>query len=166
MSVYVVSSELLRNIDQPKPYFNELLIVFTFSTNPLKVGVDTRGKILDEYAEIASNNPLVATWIQIMSNQPQNFEPICEISDENLTCRTELYIRLTKEVVGSKRLIVSTKQELRGFNFNGGRVCEYEGIDLLILDKDEALLEVHKALSQNHTGSGDNVAGNKKEYKL
>ena len=166
MSVYAVSSELLRNIKEPKPYFNELLIVFTFSTNPLKVGVDTGGKILDEYAEIASKNPLVATWIQIMSNQPENFEPICEISDLDLKCRTELYIKLAKEVVGSKRLIVSTKQELRGFNFNGGKICEYEGIELLVLDKDEALLEVHKIISQSHTGAGDNVAGNKKEYKL
>ncbi len=164
MGIYTVTGKLLENI-QPKPYYNELLFVFTFSTNSYKVAVDTNGCILDIYRSIGEENPLIATWLQIMSNEPTNFEPIDEVlSIDTPKCFCEIFLLLASKIAGAKRLITNSIQDLSLYEFNGEKVVKYNDIDIKIYDKDDALNEFRQNMSQFHSGSGDNVAGNKIEY--
>ena len=165
MSIYTVTGKLLENIIQPKPYFNELLLVFTLSTNSYKVAVDPNGKILDIYHSIAEENPLIATWIQIMANEPSNFEPIEQIDLANPKCMCEIFLLLASKVAGTKRLITHSIQDLSHYVIKGSRFVEYENLDIKFYDKDDALNEFRQNMSQFHNGSGDNVRGNKTEYK-
>ena len=165
MATFTVTDILLENLVNPKPYYNEFLMAFTLSTNSHKVAVDSKGIILDRYGKIADKNGLISHWIHIMAHAPSNFDPIDEITLESEKCRSEIYLHLSSKIVGLKRLITSSRQDLKIYPFKGTHYVDYNGEDIKVYDRDEALVEFRKEHQQNHSGGGDNVGGNKTEYK-
>lgn len=160
MGVIAVTGKTLENIE-PKPYFNEMLLVFTQSTNSYKVAIDTEGTIVDLYNSIAESNDLIATWLHLMAISPSNFEPIDKIELAKPKCECEIYILLASKIAGEKRLITNSIQDLKLYQFKGSKIIDYDSIDIRVYDKDDALNELRNNMTQKHSGSGDNVAGNK-----
>ena len=164
MSVYVIAETFLEEVKEPKPYFNNVLLLFAIE-NALKVGIDTQGVIIDRYNAVGENIPLIAHWIQIMSHYPSYFEPIDKIDLQSESCRNEIYLNIASQMVEKSKLVCFSKQNLKAYKFLSSSYIDYDGIPVKVLDKDEAIQELKSVTSQGHSGSGDNVGGNKITYE-
>lgn len=139
---------LLKEIKE-KVYLTEVLIPFT-QLNDLKVGIDTKNKIISKYLQIGQNNPGIASWINLMSYEPSSFEKI-KVPDNDLNADlAELYLLVCKCVVQQKKVIVYSHQTLCDFTFIERNTIEYNGCKVEVYDRDEAIEEL-KYFNKNIT---------------
>jgi len=141
MATFTLTTNLLRNISDDKRYICDLLWTFTQS-NSHKVAKDDKGKLLDKYKNLISSGNFhhILTWIDLMEKIPSSFVTIevdYPVSDE------DLYLMISKNVNGSKKIIVSSHQEWKKYKYIiEGNIIHYEGENLDIIDRDEALEEL------------------------
>lgn len=148
MGVYIITSCLLEQIKE-KIYLTEILLPFTQQNN-LRVGIDKENRIIDKYLQIAQNNPGIASWLNLMSYEPESFERI-SIPEKypNVDC-IELYLKVCKHFVQQNKVIVYTHQSLKDFKFIESNIIEYEGARLNVYDRDEAISELKPVASNTH----------------
>lgn len=160
-NIFALSSSILKDI-KPKPYYNNILMIFT-QDNPLKIAVDSDGLAIDNYTLIAeeSEDELISTWLTLMIHDPSNFEPIGKVSSLNCDCEIEFYLRISIEIFGESRIILASKQECKNYEILTGNLVRYNDSNIVIYDKDESLQIIKQIITQSHTGSGDNIFGNK-----
>jgi len=164
MATYTVTDMFLEHIDKPKPYYNNILLIFSIDSNTHKIAVDSEGLILDRYNKIAEENHLIAHWIHLMSHHPTYFESIEIVKSPEDKCSNEIYLNLASNIVGNPKLICNSKQDLKLYKFNGSNYVSYDKVNIKIYDKDEAIHELSNKFGQTHSGEGDNVGGNKNVF--
>ncbi|WP_075343282.1 hypothetical protein [Tenacibaculum agarivorans] len=159
--VYTVYCELLERIKKEELfYFSDLLNLFASRENDNKIAVDYDGKILEDYASIDNHNSsFIACWLELLAhNAPTSLENI-EIELEEITCNEEKYLRLCKETVSQKKMIVYSKQNIKEHQcINDIIIFEEEEIN--ILDKDNALREINNSNSVINNISNSIIAQN------
>jgi len=141
MATFTLTTNLLRNISDDKRYICDLLWAFTQS-NSHKVAKDNKGKLLDKYKTLIATENLhhILTWIDMMEKIPASFVTI-EIDNE--PSDEELYLMISKNINGTKKIIVSSHQEWKKFKYlENNNAIEYNDTILEIVDRDEALDEV------------------------
>lgn len=131
---------LLKEI-KDKVYLTEVLVPFT-QQNKLKVGIDTKNKIVNKYAEIAQNNPGIASWLHLMSYEPTSFERINTPDNKLSADLVEFYLNVCKHVAQQKKVIVYSHQTLSDYTFIDENVIEYDGCSVNVYDRDDAIKEL------------------------
>ncbi|EKE05978.1 MAG: hypothetical protein ACD_19C00135G0002 [uncultured bacterium] len=142
MSCYTVSHCILLNLDSGKKYITDLLFVFTQETNPFKVAIDKDKKILDLYEKAGQSNQHVATWLNLMSLQPSNFEPI-NVDTSSAKNEEELFLLVCSNTKNQQKLFVYSHQNWTNFKYDTNNLIVYRGVPVQVLDRDEAINELH-----------------------
>ncbi len=142
MTCYTVLDCVLVGDAQEKTYFANLLWVFT-QDNPYKVALDTSHRILGIYKKIALDNPGIAVWLDYMSRQPRSFQDI-NIDTSQIQHDEEAYLMVCKSTRNCHKAIVSSHQRWSYFGYKSDteNIIHYEGTDIKIFDKDEALVDI------------------------
>ncbi len=146
MTCFAVSSCIENSTLDAKTYMSDLLFTFTQS-NPHKVALDSSDKVIDIYANIAANNELFSSWLSLMSFSPSNFELI-DVSLDDIDCIEEVFLKLASQINGTKKVMVNSHQGWENFHYINGNTISYDGVDIEILDKDEAILELATPVTQ------------------
>jgi hypothetical protein len=146
MSVYTVSPDLLRNIEKEEGiYFTDILFTFTQRTNPYKITRDKKGDVIKSYLSIEKNGEIIKTWLDLMSFNPSPFESI-DVDLSDFECEESKFFKLCKETKNQNKLILYTQQNLLKFKCVNSFV-NFEGVDLHILDRDEARKELNSSIN-------------------
>lgn len=164
--VYTITPVLLKKIEKDELYyFTDLLNLFAQRSSPYKVAMDTKKIALKDYCEIKNHNThLIKHWIECMSFMPSPFEKI-EVNIENIECEEERYLKLCKETINQKKMIVYSKQNIEKHKCEHNIVC-FEEITITILDKDDAVKEFEvKDSTTNNTFINSQVAQGQSEIK-
>lgn len=157
MAAYTLSKCILENVNAGKKYITDLLFVFTRETNPHKVIVDSRKVIIDIYTDLASSNEFIATWLQLMSHQPSNFESI-DVDLSNISNDEEIFLRVCCETKSQQKLIVYTHEGWKNYNYHTDRVIFYNNKYINILDRDEAIQDLNATNTSNITAFSSIIA--------
>lgn len=142
MGCYTLSHCVLVNLDSGKKYITDLLMVFTQEKNSFKVALDKSHRIIDLYEEAGQNNQIVATWLQLMSYMPTNFE-IINIDTSSAKNEEELFLSVCSSIKSQNKLIIYSHERWQHFKYNSERVIYYNNIPILIFDRDEAIHELN-----------------------
>jgi len=144
--VYTISPCLIEE-DKTGACIASILFIFSNKRNPFKVAKDINGKVIKIYESTPTKyKEIVKTWLEMMANiEPENsFEPI-NINIDNIHDKNLQFVKLCKETIGSKNLIVFCKQRFSSFDWIDDKIC-YEGTYIEVLDKNAAL---HQLNTQN-----------------
>ncbi len=150
--IYAINSCFLRNV-KLKKYVTEVLIKFA-QENSLRVGIDQDMKAIDIYRDIAQENPIVASWLTLMSFEPNSFQIVAKIT-EPITSETQFFLAICKSIVNNKCLIVDTIQNFNDFNIFEKCKLEYCGTTIRLIEKDDAVEE----LSSKSTAINNQITG-------
>jgi len=164
MAAYTLSKCILENINAGKKYITDLLFVFTRDSNPYKVAVDSNNLIIDIYTELAKTNEFIATWLQLMSHQPSNFEPI-KVNLSKVSNEEEIFIKVCCETKSQQKLIVFSHEGWENFEYHSDKVILYNNKHILILDRDEAIQDLNSTIAGNITAYGSIIATNQSSIK-
>lgn len=159
MAVYTLSKCILENINAGKKYVTDLLYVFTMDSNPHKVTVDSQNIVLDIYAQLARSNEFIATWLQLMSHQPSNFEPI-NVDLSSVSNDEEVFLKLCCETKSQQKIIVFTHEGWKFYNYHSDRVIYYNDKFIYVLDRDEAIQDLNSVATVNITAFNSIIAAN------
>jgi hypothetical protein len=154
MGVYIIMPCLLKEAKE-KVYLTEVLLPFTHQNN-LKVGLDTKDKIITEYHQIAKDNPGIASWIQLMSYSPTSFEKISIPNNDIDTTEVEYYLLVCKHVTQQKKVIAFSYQSFYNYPFKESNKICYEGFDMNVYDRDDAIEEL-KCFNNNNIIINDSI---------
>ncbi|SMD44203.1 hypothetical protein SAMN00777080_2821 [Aquiflexum balticum DSM 16537] len=159
MAAYTLSKCILENINAGKKYITDLLFVFTRDSNPHKVTVDSQNIILDIYTQLAKSNEFIATWLQLMSHQPSNFEPI-NVDLSSVSNDEEIFLKVCCETKSQQKIIVFTHEGWKYYNYHSDKVIHYNNKFIYVLDRDEAIQDLNFVNSANITAFGSIIAAN------
>jgi hypothetical protein len=142
MSIYTISPDFLSSIDKDEQnYLSNILFVFTNRNNTYKLTKDKKGEVISIYKSIQQNADIIKVWLELMSYTPTPFENI-DIDISSIECLETKFIKICKETKGFNNLIVYSTQNISKFNCIGKKI-NFEGIDINILDRDDANLELN-----------------------
>ncbi|MDR2954743.1 MAG: hypothetical protein LBV43_06660 [Prevotella sp.] len=163
MPYYTLSDCVLRKGSTEKKYVANLLWTFVQENNPYKVVLDSGGSIIDIYNEIGENDPIIATWLRFMSDNPSNFEPI-DIDLNGKQNNEEIFLSVCSSTAIQKKIIVFSHQGWKHYTYSAGNTIIYEGVPIQVLNGDEAILEMQprnliKAENSIVVTSGGTVSG-------
>lgn len=148
MSVYTISPDLLRNIEKEEGiYFSDILFVFSQKSNPYKVTKDKLGVVIDSYRAIEVNKEFIKTWLDLMSYKPSPFEDI-DVDLTKIDCEESKFLKICKETKSQNKIIYYSKQNIKKHQIAENSIL-YEGTAILLLDRDEAIIELNQ---KNFTG--------------
>ena len=142
MSCYSVSSCIKNSASEEKKYITDILFIFPQISNVHKVAMDASYKILDIYASIAATNGDFAYWLSLMTMTPSSFETI-NVDINGIDCQEEIFLKLTSKINGDKKLLVHSHQGWQNFQYVKNNVIAYDGVDISIFDRDEAIEELN-----------------------
>lgn len=158
MSIYTITPDFLSSIDnEERNYLSNILFVFTNRNNTYKITKDKKGEVISIYKSIQQNADIIKVWLDLMSFTPTPFEKI-DIDISNIDCLETKFMKMCKETKGFNNLIVYSSQNISKFNCTGKKIT-FEGIDINILDRDDANLELNQK-SGNVYISNSQVADN------
>jgi hypothetical protein len=93
--------------------FNRVLNHFACD-GPLRIAVDCRRKLLDEYEKLASGSDLIAAWLKLVSlRSDEIFENVKDVPEA--AEGTDLCFEICIRQVVNKRLICDSMQEYRAY---------------------------------------------------
>src|SRR6218665_1529756 len=142
MSIYTISPDFLSNVDKDEQnYLSNILFVFTNRNNSFKLTKDKKGDVISIYKSIQENADIIKIWLDLMSYTPAPFESI-DVDISNIDCLETKFLKICKETKGFNNLIVYSVQNLTKFKCIGNKIS-FEGIDINILDRDEANSELN-----------------------
>lgn len=159
MAAYTLSKCILENINAGKKYITDLLFVFTRDANPHKVVIDSKNVIIDIYTQVAGSNEFIATWLQLMSHQPSNFEPI-NVDLSTVSNDEEIFLKVCCETRSQQKLIVFTHEGWKNYNYHSDGVIFYNNKYISILDRDEAIQDLNSMNTGSITAFGSIIATN------
>ena len=139
MICYTLSDCVLNNINiapNPKEILTDLLMVFAQNNNPYKIAIDKKGKIIDIYSR--TDNPAILYWLQIMSDFPKSWECINVENFDSVKTQEESFLLLCSQTT-DKMLIVYSHNEWIKKYYNSNKDILYNGVQLKVLDREEAI---------------------------
>lgn len=139
MICYTLSDCVLNNINiapNPKEILTDLLMVFAQNKNPYKIAIDKKGKIIDIYSR--TDNPAILYWLQIMSDFPKSWECINVENFDSVKTQEESFLLLCSQTT-DKMLIVYSHNEWIKKYYNSNKDILYNGVQLKVLDREEAI---------------------------
>lgn len=143
MAVYTVSLNLLEKLDETEmEYFGSILYCFTNKENLAKLAVDKNRIILSRYRDIQNNASFIKVWLDLLSY----IDSKIEIIDIDLTFTDnpeELCLALCGKTNGAKKLIVHSFSSFER-EINENDCIEYDGSQIIVLDKDKARKELNE----------------------
>lgn len=157
MSVYTITPDLLRSIgEEDGIYLTDILFVFTSRNNPFKVAIDNNGVIIDYYKSVENNAETIAFWLNLMSFKPSPFELI-NVDLSNIDCEETKFMKVCKETLNQRKLVLYTYQNLVNFKCENGTVI-FEDTVINILDRDIARNELTPTITMGDTIINSQVA--------
>lgn len=159
MAAYTLSKCILENINAGKKYITYLLFVFTRDANPHKVAVDSQNIIFDIYTQLAKSDEFIATWLQLMSHQSSNFEPI-NVDLSSVSNDEEIFFKVCCETKSQQELIVFTHEGWKYYSYHSDKVICYNKKFICVLDRDEAIQDLNSTNGGNITAYSSIIAAN------
>lgn len=142
MGIYTISLNFIEKVQHSElHYLASILFRFTNEQNGAKLAVDKNNVILSKYKEIDQNRDIIKTWLDFVANIPSTIEKI-DIDINGIKDSEEMCLSLCSHTNGSKKMIVYSRSSLKTSVDNDNCVT-YDGNRIIILDKDEAKLELN-----------------------
>lgn len=159
MSIYTITPDFFNSIEkEEKHYLTNILFIFTNRNNTFKVTKDRNGEVLSIYKSIIPNADIIKTWLELMSFGPSPFEKI-DVDISSINCVETKFMKICKETNGFNNLIVYSAQNITKFDCVN-KTINYEGININILDRDDANVELNLTRINGDTYNNSQVANN------
>jgi hypothetical protein len=142
MPAYTVSNSVLVNLNEGKRYVTDILFVFSQENNSFKVSIDRTNRILSIYESIAEKNEIISTWLQLMSHKPSSFETI-DADARAAKNNEEIFLIVCSATKQHPKMIVFSHEAWENFSYHSENVIFYNGKPVYVLDRDEAIAELH-----------------------
>lgn len=159
MICYTLSDCVLEKMHpDDKGSIADFLNYFVQKANPCTLVVDDKDIILSRYHEIASTNPGLAHWLDLMTRRPSSWEFV-NVDTDDLNFPQEIYLRVCSRTI-NKNLIVHSHNGWSLELHNAKKVVIYNGTEINVLDREEAINEIPKAGQQPVVNIYGNIYGN------
>ncbi len=150
MSCFTISDNIKESICFGKKYITELLYVFLSSSNSFKVSLDTSDVIIDIYSSVARKDEFFSNWLTLMSHEPSNFEKI-DIDVSSVENKEEVFLKVCSKTKAQQKMIVHSHESWSRFNYLKKNIISYNGKNIIIFDRDEAIIELSKEKGDSYT---------------
>ena len=150
MSLYTLSDTLLRDIDDHPKYVTEILHRFTTDANSHKIVVDKTNRILQIYSTYC-NNPHIYSWLDLLTKTTGITKKDIHIPDE--IPKEEIFLYLCSSLSSDRKIIVSSKEDIKCVPYKTEGIVVYKNIDINVLDRDDAVLELQNNKINNYISS-------------
>ena len=155
MACYTLSECVLEHLDEGRQYTSALLNIFAQENN-YKIAIDAEEMIRTKYRLIAENQTddglrsAIISWMYLMTTfKPQKWEYFDVVDKKN-----DIFLEVCCQTI-DKALIVSSENKCKWKNgISTDRLYSYNGTDIKILNKDDAIKELQetntvKVISEN-----------------
>ena len=156
MSLYTLSDTLLRDIDGHPKYVTEILHRFTTDANSHKIVVDKTNRILQIYSTYCTN-PHIYSWLDLLTKTTGITKKDIHIPDE--IPKEEIFLYLCSSLSSDRKIKVSSKEDIKCVPYKTEGIVVYKNIDINVLDRDDAVLELQYNKINNYISSSI-IAGN------
>jgi hypothetical protein len=139
MICYTLSDCVLKNINNDannKRIFCDLLFIFPASSNPHKLAVDSKQKIIDIY--LSYDNLAIRTWLQQMGHEPSSWESVNVDNIDQATSNEDIFLMVCSQTE-DKMLIVYHHHDWTKDRYYDKRNILFETTPIRVLDRDEAI---------------------------
>ena len=150
MSLYTFSDTLLRDIDDHPKYVTEILHRFTTDANSHKIVVDKTNRILQIYSTYCTN-PHIYSWLDLLTKTTGITKKDIHIPDE--IPKEEIFLYLCSSLSSDRKIIVSSKEDIKCVPYKTEGIVVYKNIDINVLDRDDAVLELQYNKINNYISS-------------
>ena len=160
MNNFVLSSCLLEKSKDDKKIITSILHRISDEETPYKVVIDKGGVLIDIYEKIANdNNVHVASWLRILSREPQQIEFINEKINTNQGDIFK-FIETASNIRNEKKLFLYNHSIIpETLTYSENNVIEFNSKKIKVYNSNEAMSEL-----SNSTGITINNENKQKKY--
>ena len=138
------------------PFVTEILHRFTTDANSHKIVVDKTNRILQIYSTYCTN-PHIYSWLDLLTKTTGITKKDIHIPDE--IPKEEIFLYLCSSLSSDRKIIVSSKEDIKCVPYKTEGIVVYKNIDINVLDRDDAVLELQYNKINNYISSSI-IAGN------
>lgn len=172
MAIYTLTTNLIENFpSSDKESFGSLFHVFTNKMSGHKLAIDANKKVLGLYAETKIDSGLKSLykeWLEYLAGMLRFCESISVEIDT--TDKDIAFLQLASSINGKKKIIVYSRNNCT-YNCDDNNEVEYNGKQIHVLDKDEAISEINAKyngdinLQQTMGNNSSIINGNQNKIK-
>ncbi len=150
MAIYTLSMNYIDGVGGNQSHLYNVFLKFSNPECEHKAAMDKSKKLLLKYAEAARNNNDLQTWLGWMSNKQESHFEVIDVNIPDDISDEEMYLMIAAATKPYKKVIVGSHQCWQHYEyFNGCNKIIYNSNEIIVLDKEEAILELKDKSFQN-----------------